>query len=130
LLLSSQVNNWKKTDFSALHALRKGQPSQERSASHPNLRMDKKMTAKMNEINQWNKQSGFNFINILHTAFMRVDPESIKNTVKSFYTYRIFARESCAQNVDEIEPRCQFHQHFMCSFCKRRSQRHKKILMT
>jgi len=29
------------------------------------------------------ESSGLNFINILRTAFMLVDPESIKNTVKS-----------------------------------------------
>jgi hypothetical protein len=51
------------TNFpSPLHALRKGQPgSQERSQSHPNLKMDKKMAAKMDEINQWTKKSGFDF---------------------------------------------------------------------
>jgi len=41
---------------------------------------------------------GFNFDNILHTAFTLVDPESAKNTDKSsvsFYTFGICERKSC-----------------------------------
>jgi len=51
---------------------------------------------------------GVNFINVLCTAFVLVDPESIKNTVKasvSFYAFRIYERKSRTLNVDEIEPR-------------------------
>lgn len=44
-----QINIWK--------ALGKGQSSQERSHSHPNLKMDKKLAAKMDEVDQWNKRS-------------------------------------------------------------------------
>jgi hypothetical protein len=36
----------------------------------------------------------------------------MKNTVKSsvsFYTFGICAHRSCTENVDEIEPRGQFH---------------------
>jgi len=41
---------------------------------------------------------GVNFINILRTAFALVDPESVKNTVKSpvsFYAFGIYKRKSC-----------------------------------
>ncbi len=39
-----------------------------------------------------------NFINVLRTAFTLVDPESVKNTVKSsvyFYAFEIIVRKSC-----------------------------------
>jgi len=48
-----------------------------------------------------------NFTNLLPAAFALVDPESVKNTVKSsvsFYAFGICKRESFTQNVDEIEP--------------------------
>jgi len=51
---------------------------------------------------------GVNFINVLCTAFALVDPKSVKNTVKlsvSFYTFGIYERKSCTQNVDEIDGR-------------------------
>jgi hypothetical protein len=41
---------------------------------------------------------GVNFINVLCTAFALVDPESVKNTVKSsvsFYAFGIYKRKSC-----------------------------------
>jgi len=41
--------------------------------------------------------SGVNFTNVLHTASMLVDPESVKNTVKSlisFYPFRICERKN------------------------------------
>jgi len=41
---------------------------------------------------------GVNFINILQAAFMLVDPESVKNTVKSsvsIYAFGICAPKSC-----------------------------------
>jgi len=42
-----------------LQAFNKGQqPSQERSQSHPNLKMDKKLAARMDEVDQWNQKSG------------------------------------------------------------------------
>ena len=48
-------------NFLTLYALAKGGPSkQERSQSHPNIRMDKKTQQKIEDINQWNMQSGFN----------------------------------------------------------------------
>ncbi len=43
-------------------------------------------------------RQGVNFTNILPTAFTLVDPESVKNTVKSsvsFYAFRICACKSC-----------------------------------
>ncbi len=43
-------------------------------------------------------QTGVNFINVLYTAFTLVDPESVKNTVKSsvtFYTFGIYGCKSC-----------------------------------
>jgi len=42
--------------------------------------------------------SGVDFINVLRTAFSLVDPESVKNTVKSsasFYAFGIYERKSC-----------------------------------
>jgi hypothetical protein len=78
------------------------------------------------------KNPGVNFINILRTAFTIVDPESIKkiDNVTVFltllgsgrvkvvlrtlmklspdrlsYAIGIWARKSCAYNIDEIEPR-------------------------
>jgi len=42
--------------------------------------------------------SSVNFINILCTAFALIDPESVKNTVKSsvfFYAFGIYERKSC-----------------------------------
>jgi len=53
-------------------------------------------------------RSGVNFLNVLRTAFALVDPESVKNTVKSsvsFYAFGIYERKSCTYNVDDIEPR-------------------------
>jgi len=50
--------------------------------------------------------AGVNFTNVLRTAFALVDPESVKNTVKSsvsFYTFGINERKSCTLNVDEID---------------------------
>jgi len=40
---------------------------------------------------------GVNFINVLHSAFTLVDPEIVKNTVKSsvFYAFRICGHKSC-----------------------------------
>jgi len=41
---------------------------------------------------------GVNFTNILRTAFMLVDPKSVKNAVKSsvsFYAFGICERKSC-----------------------------------
>jgi len=50
---------------------------------------------------------GVNITNVLLAAFMLVDPESVKNTVKSsvsFYAYGICSNKSCTNNIDEIEP--------------------------
>ena len=44
------------------------------------------------------KCAGVNFANVLRTAFMLVDPKSVKNTVKSsvsFYSFGICRRKSC-----------------------------------
>ncbi len=44
------------------------------------------------------RDPGLNFINVLRTAFMLVDPKSVKNTVKSylsFYAFWIYWRKSC-----------------------------------
>jgi len=44
------------------------------------------------------RRAGVNFINVLHTAFALIDPESVKNTVKSsvsFYTFGIYEHKSC-----------------------------------
>jgi len=41
---------------------------------------------------------GVNFINVLRTVFTLVDPESVKNTVKSsvsFYAFGIYERKNC-----------------------------------
>ncbi len=61
-----------------------------------------------NNIKRKHDWPGVNFTNILHAAFTLVDPESIKNTVKSsvsVYAFGICKRKSCTYNVDEIEPR-------------------------
>ncbi len=45
-----------------------------------------------------NRKPSFNFINVLCLAFTLVDPESVKNTVKSsvsFYAFWIYERKSC-----------------------------------
>jgi len=34
----------------------------------------------------------------------------------SFYAFGIYEHKSCMQNVDEIEPKCQFHKEFTSSF--------------
>ncbi len=57
---------------------------------------------------------GVNFINVLRTAFVHVDPECTKKTVKSalsFCAFGLCERKSCSKNVDEFKPWCQFHQH-------------------
>ncbi len=44
------------------------------------------------------QRSGVNFINVPHTAFALVDPESVKITVKSsvsFYAFGIYKPKSC-----------------------------------
>ena len=41
-----------------LHAFNKGQSAQERSQSHPNLKMDKKLAARMDEVDQWTQKTG------------------------------------------------------------------------
>jgi len=68
-----------------------------------------KKTRKEDKIRNYTGSNlGLNFINVLRTAFSLVDPESVKNTVKSsvsFYTFGICACKSCTKNVDEIEPR-------------------------
>ncbi len=49
---------------------------------------------------------GLNFISVIHTAFMLIDPKSAKNTVKSlvsFYAFGIYKHKSCTKNVDEID---------------------------
>ncbi len=62
---------------------------------------------------------GVNFINILRTAFVLVDPKGVKrywwlNYI--FYAFGIYKCKSCTLNIDEIEPRCQFRQHFTLTF--------------
>ncbi len=49
-----------------------------------------------------------NFTSILCAAFTLVDPESVKNTVRSsisFYDFRNCTCKSSTQNIDKIEPR-------------------------
>ncbi len=53
------------------------------------------------------------------TAFAHVDPESVKNTVKSsvsFYAFGIYERKICTKNVGEIDSRGRFHQRFCARF--------------
>jgi hypothetical protein len=48
-----------------------------------------------------------NFINILRTAFVLVDPESIKITVKSsvfFYTFGIYKRKAVRRMLMKLSP--------------------------
>jgi len=52
------------------------------------------------------KRSGLNFINVLHTDLMHVDPECAKKTVKSAVSFGAFGtheRKSCTLNVGEID---------------------------
>jgi len=54
------------------------------------------------------RSSGVNFINVLPTAFMLVDPESAKNywwLNCIFCAFGIYECKSCTLNVDEIDPR-------------------------
>ncbi len=49
---------------------------------------------------------GVDFINVQRTAFTLLDPESVKNTVKSlvyFCAFRIYEHKSCTYNIDEID---------------------------
>ncbi len=59
--------------------------------------------------------SGVNFINVLHTAFTLVDPESVKrywwlNYI--FWAFGIYEHKSCMLNVDEIDPT--FYKRVFC----------------
>ena len=59
------------------------------------------------------------FINVQRTAFTLVDPETAKNTVKSSVFFTLLGSTSVKPDykyVGEIEPRCQFHQHFIIAF--------------
>ncbi len=50
------------------------------------------------------------------TAFAHVDPESVKNTVKSsvsFYAFGIYERKICTKNVGEIDSRWPFLLYFV-----------------
>ncbi len=65
---------------------------------------------------RWTKEarSGVNFINVLRTAFALVDPKSVKRYWRLDWTFTLLGAtgaKAVRRNVDEIEPRCQFHQH-------------------
>ncbi len=79
---------------------------------------------------------GIDLINILFDAFTHKDPKSVsircfytqgsqkcKNSVMLsvyFYAFGICTLKSCTQNVDEIDTRCQFHQHSTYKFLYKR----------
>ncbi len=78
------------------------------------------------------EQLGLNFINVLRTAFALVDPESVKNAVKSsvsFYSVGICARKSCA-TLMELTLGLNFINALYTAFFAYRSQKRKKTLMT
>jgi len=69
-----------------------------------------------------------NFANILRTAFTHVDPKSVKrywqvDLVLTFWG--AMGAKTSRKYVDEIDPLCQFHQHFKHSFYACRSQKRK-----
>jgi len=60
-----------------------------------------------------------NFSNILSASFTSVDPKSHKNTVKLSVFFALLISvciKALSKHVDEIDPRCQFHQHFTYAF--------------
>jgi len=77
--------------------------------------------------------SGVNFINVLWAAFAPVDPKSVKRYWQLDWTLTLLGAtgvKAVRKYVGEIEPRCQFHQCSMSSFCTSRSPKRKKILTT
>ncbi len=71
--------------------------------------------------------TGVNFINVKRANF------SHKHCFCSFFQLcfgfgKKFVRKRRAYNVDEIDGRCQFYQHFIKSFQKCRSQKCKKMM--
>jgi hypothetical protein len=63
-------------------------------------------------------RAGVNFTNVLRTAFMLVDPESVKiiDNLTVFSRFWDLRAKKLHLKVYEIEPRCQFHQHSTSSF--------------
>jgi len=57
------------------------------------------------------------FANILRAAFICADPKSTKNAVKLSVFFE-HLRSACikplSKHADEIDPRCQIHQHLTC----------------
>jgi hypothetical protein len=93
----------------------------------PNVVDTLRRTDKEREKFHW--RHGVDFTDILRAFFALVDPESVKNTVKSSVSFDAFglrACKSCTLNIDEIEPRGRFHQHFTSRFYKWRSQKCQK----
>ncbi len=70
-------------------------------------------------------KSGVNFINVLGTTFVHVDPKSVKRYWQLDCVLTLSGSMSA-----KADHRCQFHQCSTYSFCARRSRRCKKILMT
>jgi len=60
-----------------------------------------------------------NFTNILQAVFTFVDPKSVK-TIYNLTVFFTLLGSTCVKavrrTVNEIELRCQFHQHFMSNF--------------
>ncbi len=73
------------------------------------------------------------FTNVLRGAFIFAVPESAKNTVR-LLVFFTFWGSSCVnadcKHVEKIDPWAQFHQRSTHRFYARRSQKHKKTLMT
>jgi len=71
---------------------------------------------------------GVDFINIFWTAFVRTDPETSKRHWRLDCLFVLLGSmhiKVVSKDVDEIDPQCQFHQHFTCSFCSRGAQKRK-----
>jgi len=77
------------------------------------------------------RMPGVNFINVLQAAFAPVDPKSIKRYWQLDWILTLLGATSIkavCKYVDEIEPRCQFHQHFTYRFIVRGAQNRKKTV--
>jgi len=64
--------------------------------------------------------SGANFTNVLCASFTLVDPKSVKRHWQLDWILALLGAmgvKAACKHVGEIDPRCQFHQHFVSSCC-------------
>jgi len=62
------------------------------------------------------KTQGVNFTNILHAHFC-TKVFWVAFICLEFDFEQTFVQKMRTQNIDEIDPRCKFHQHFVSCFC-------------